>query len=467
MGIAVADSRLDRALSWARLKVDFSDKEILRASPWGTTLRLTTPTATFFLKIFPTSQKSLVESTAAIAQIAGGSVARVIAKDALNGFLLSEDHGGHIRASGSDAATYPAILNEYARIQAAAASESELLASVERFTSAELMARVSTFLTPGPAAEGNEARLSDFFGLRYSGLVAEALTICRKPIERLMQQAEALPATINHCDLHTGNVGFDAKGACKFHDWDNAMVGPAGLSLSGLVTSVAELLAAQPEGSPARTNPSFSLLNIYAAGLEAEGYAPAPQTLKVLAGSAFAGLLVRLVNYMPFRPASEQERQLCVGDLRRITSDILDCCQILASRDRKRLSAFSGLLSRHQHYDKLFNLILSAGFDQAVEREGGLIEDATSKAAIEYVERLAKSYRRAQEPDSVPVLATTPQDWLDEGLFNVQANVATQMFSEHGALALVNAFPPQLLSQCLSQYMAIGGGGSAPCRRMR
>ncbi|WP_284178525.1 phytanoyl-CoA dioxygenase family protein [Rhabdaerophilum sp. SD176] len=460
MDAGLIDTRIERALNWARRHFDYSAHEVIRDVPWGVTLRLTKAETSAYLKLFPKAQARLAASVAAIANLPTGAMARVIAHDASAGFLLSEDHGGRT-TNNPDSGTLMALLTTgYAQIQALAAEQLDLLAAVPKLNVVRLLDDVADFL--GPRRDYAEARAhySDFVGIRQAVLAAEAFSISRSSLEFVIRLADHLPPTLNHCDLHDRNVAMDDAGACKFHDWDNAMIGPPGLSLGSMTGTVAELVRWQVDGRPETGSEAVGHLLAYLEALEGAGYPTVEDLLQAVIGAALAGLLVRLVNYRPYRPQGEDERQLCVDDLRAIVDDLLETVQVLAGQDTAQATALAGLWSRHKHYEKLLDLVNRSAFGLGVPLAEAHLPDLTSQTEIGYVTRLARAYRRAWEPDTVPVIETDLAERFDQGLFALQAKVATKIFEEQGTLAIANAFPPALLSRCLAQYLAIGGSAS-------
>jgi hypothetical protein len=457
MKVASVKSRFDRASSWARRHFSYAGIERVRNVPWGQTYRLTAGNRTAFLKLFPEGQEALAASVAAIASLPTGAVARVIAHDGVKGFLLSDDHGGTADTTLEPTMLNAVLLRNYAQIQAVATEHIDTLGAVARFDVAALLAGVEAFLAPRAGATPGEARLSDFFGLRYAGLAAEAFRISRSAIETMIRESDHLPLTLNHCDLHAGNIAFDPEGVCKFHDWDNAMIGPAGLSISSVAGSVADIVRWYADGLTLPDSPAMEVLSLYVDALDEAGYATGTTFGPGLVGAALAGLLNRMVNYRPYPPRDEPERKIALSDLGAIIEDFLETCQILAGRDSKAASALAALWSRHQHYDRMLALVERAEFGKGAPVVPAANLELTGKAELAYASRLASAYRHSLAPDTVPAIETSIAERLDADLFSIQAKVATRIFEEQGVLALVNAFPPEVLRQCLAQYLAIGG----------
>ena len=460
MDAGLIDTRIERALTWARRHFDFSASEVMRDVPWGVTLRLTRGETSAYLKLFPKPQAKLAASVAAIANLPTGAMARVIAHNPSAGFLLSEDHGGRMENNPEGDELTALLIAGYANIQSIATESLDTLGAVPKLNVARLLDDVAAFLAPRSQPAAALAHYSDFVGLRQSALVAEAFSIGRASLEYLIRFADHVPPTLNHCDLHGRNIALDDQGNCKFHDWDNAMIGPPGLSLSGFAGTLSELVRWYVDGRPETDNAKVALLTAYVSALEDAGYAGGEDLVEAVIGAAVAGLLIRLVNYRPYRPNGEAERRICVDDLRAIVDDILETVQVLAGQDTAQATALAGLWSRHKEYEKLLDLVNRSEFGLGAPLGELAGTELTSKAEIGYVTRLAKAYKRAWEPDTVPVIETDLAERFDHGLFSLQAKVATKIFDEQGTLALANAFPPALLSQCLAQYLAIGGSAT-------
>ncbi len=178
--------------------------------------------------------------------------------------------------------------------------------------------------------------------------MAEAFSISRASLEYLIRFADHVPPTLNIATLHGRNIALDDQGICKFHDWDNAMIGPPGMSLSGFAGSLSELVRWYVDGRPETDSAKVALLMAYVGALEEAGYAGGDDLVEAVIGAAVAGLLVRLVKLSPYRPNGEAERRICVDDLPPLSMTFSKRfrCWLARIRRRQPPSPVSGAATR-------------------------------------------------------------------------------------------------------------------------
>jgi hypothetical protein len=167
-----------------------------------------------------------------------------LAVDPARRLLLLPDGGARLREHGSDVDTWTAMLQAYAALQLELVdSAGELLAlGVPDLRPAALPELVAGLLAddeaqcagrPGGLDDGIRARVSAGLG-RYTEACAEL--------------AAGVPATVQHDDLHDGNV-FVSGGRYRFFDWGDASVAHPFLSVLVALVSAARVLGL-PAGAP-------------------------------------------------------------------------------------------------------------------------------------------------------------------------------------------------------------------------
>ena len=458
----------DAALAWAAEHRAIRRAALIRRSPWGITLRLDAQPGPCFLKCLPPAQAAAAATTAAISALLGDAVSRVLAVDAERGLLLSADHGGHAIAPDAPVEERQAVLQAYARLQAVAVAGLDRLSAVPRWSLSELLARVDRFLGgrfDDPQAD-TVARLADFLGPRRAGLIGDALAAARTPLRARLEACDALPLTLEHGDLHLSNVAVLADGQRVFHDWDNALIGPVGLSLSSLIGPATALT----DGLHDRDESSF-LAACYAECLASEGVAPLVSIRAGLPAAVLAGLLVRLTAYAQYPPHDDASREVCVPDLVAISDAILAWCARLALPHPLASSAIIHLLAAHQREDLLLDLARERGAEALLGAAGGTLAGdagdagdvgngagetlmARRPATALAVARWAQAEAAARAPGTVPALSVDGAARQDDSLLTIAADVGSGMLAEHGCLALQEAFPARLLAACLAHHGA-------------
>lgn len=443
------DDGLTEALDWARRQTPVEAVALVRQSPWGTTLRLDGPSGAGFLKVLPRAQAGAVATVVSISAALAGAAPATIASEASRGWLISADHGGQPPGVGFREACD--LLRAYAGIQARSLHARDRLAAVPRLSTAVLWSRACEFLAcrEGGAAGIGNARLADFVGVERAALIADACKVVSPALRQRFAGCETVAWVLEHGDLNLGNAAWTARGDLVLHDWDTARIGPPGLSLSSIIGGTARLCAGLGEpGAPA--DDAQALAQHYAAGLAEAGVGDLDALRAILPSAVLVGLFMRLTAYADYPPNDEGERALCAPDLEQIGSDILAWCCQLAIRECQG-DALQRLVNC-LHTQRYFGELLTIGRDAGA---GALVSAMpTPPAAVLTIAHLAQAQGDARLDDRVPSLMAGNAAPRDPALTELEADVAADMFIEHGCLALEAAFPPTLLARCLAHHQA-------------
>lgn len=504
----------EMALDWARGQIAFTESQLLRNAPWAQTYRLVDGPTAAYLKILPEHQAPIMRSAAILSDRFTRHVPEIIALDVERGWMLSADHKGRILDYDSPEQDLTKLLQTYARFQAEALKADDLLDSLPRLDLSTLPDALLDFLDPEEAgAAGRTGRVGAayFIGDSEAARYFRTLSKRRSLLKQHLQAASTLPITLNHGDLRPPNAAIKADGACILCDWDDAFAGPAGMSLhamfSGcfkptvLLSEAGAAAEAEAGGRRARR------LEAYVDVLVAHGYADGAMLQRALPASICAGVLQYLLNFAKYPGPSRSYRKAVERNIKRRLSDLLDLCDLLASRERLTALEFardyddSGQDRRAQYllqdyiadhpddgdahadlarvfkkrgksdqalatyrralelspdsatlHNDLGTMFLSnldvkkarAHFDQAIQL------DADLTAANENLDRAAAledMQRHAEDIGTVPTLRYTPAETADGLLRPEKLALAASMFETHGVLQIDNAFPVDLIQR--------------------
>lgn len=436
------------AIDWTRGRFQVDAVTLLRQSPWGITLRLDGPTGACFLKVLPPSQTGSAASVVAISAALAGAVPATIASEVSRGWLVSADHGGQPLGDGLDEAHE--LLRAYACIQARSVRVPDRLADVPRLSLSALWSRTRDFLEcrADLAASARRARLADFIGLQQAALMADACDAVSAALSRRFAQCETVSWVLEHGDLNLGNAARTARGHLVLHDWDTACIGPPGLSLSGVVGGTARLCAGLGTHGAADDDVGAALARHYARSLADAGVGSFDGLCAMLPSAVLVGLFMRLTAYADYPPRDETERALCEPDLGQISREILAWCCQLAIRE-SAADALPRLVDRlhaQRYFGDLLAIARNAGADAIVSAM------PTPPAEVLAIAHFARAQREARHDARVPSLMAGSAVQCDPGLVELEAEVAAEMFIEHGCLALEAAFAPTLLARCLAHH---------------
>ncbi len=234
----------DEAIAWAERRLAERGRRVsgkaeqIHVVPWSTVLRIPTDRGAVYFKATWPPQRHEAAITEALARWAPDQGTAVLALDRRRGWLLAEDAGPRLRevlAKDRDIRRWHAVLPRYAELQLKTAPHvSELLKldvpdrradalamSYERLLKDRSLMRIG--LKEGLSAVQHE---------RLRGMVPQVR-------EWAMAISAAIPATIQHDDLHDGQV-FVRDGHYRILDWGDACVSHPFYSLSVILRSTSE-----------------------------------------------------------------------------------------------------------------------------------------------------------------------------------------------------------------------------------
>jgi hypothetical protein len=217
--------------------------EQVRARPWSVQLRVPTVAGQAWFKANIAGAAYEASLVAALAGWAPAAVLAPLAVDPDRGWMLSPDGGQTLReahAGTPDLGAWEAMLAAYAELQRHVADRAaEMLAlGVPDLRPAEMPARLAALLDD-PGVRG------DLGVQRHAAISAVAPEYARWCAELA---ADGVPVTIQHDDLHDGNV-FVRDGGFRFFDWADASVAHPFASLL-VAMRVAEYLFKLPVDAP-------------------------------------------------------------------------------------------------------------------------------------------------------------------------------------------------------------------------
>lgn len=277
------------------------EPEEAHVRPWSLVLRCRTDAGLRFAKAGASNQRHEAGLVALLGRLDPGVVEPPLGVDLDRGWLLLTDGGSRLREV-TDLDTLVTALAEllprYAALQRASAAHlDELVAlGVPDHRPAALVPALRSLL------ERNDLLVGDFEDALDAAAVDELgslLPRIGKALERL--HGGAIQATVEHNDLHDGNV-FAAEGGRVF-DWGDAVIGHPCFSIAILGNSVADRFGL-PDGAPAIRR----LREAYAAAWS--DLAPVQEVARLTADAIALGSASRAVSWgrvLSRIPAAEME----------------------------------------------------------------------------------------------------------------------------------------------------------------
>jgi len=224
--------------------------EQVRLEAWSAVLRLPTDHGSYYFKAVAPLHGFEPALTARLAQTSAEAITDVVATDETRRWLLSADAGTRLRelVHGSNGLRlWEEVLPRYAELQLATAGDrDELLALGVPDQGLATLPR----LFADVLAEDRLLRAGD------EGLTREQVAELRGSVETYATEcarlaAYGIPETIQHDDLHDGNV-FLRAGRYVFFDWGDSCLSHPFTSLTVTLRALAWKLDLEPGGTWAR-----------------------------------------------------------------------------------------------------------------------------------------------------------------------------------------------------------------------
>ncbi len=512
-----------KALEWAHQAFAFDHVEMISQATWATTYRLEKQAARgpkllakqAYLKLIPTRFAGVAGRTQQLATRFVAQIPTVMACDDQRGWLLSADHGGTMLDYESPDVDLLAMIRSYARLQSKARHDTALLAAAPHSDVLTLPARLLDFLRPSnglPDADGC-VRADYFLGAEFAADALHTLQGYASLLTEFIKPALDLPDTINHGDLRPPNAAVGATGETVLLDWDDASVGPAGMSLHGMfggcTTPIILLSGSALARAQART-PSAKTVRAYVQTLVTQGYASRKALLRSLPASMCAGMIQFILTFGRF---PDQNNQHAIQDTMqtRIT-DLVDLCDLLATRDpalarqraafyeqdgawRRARALLQDLVARNplelalhsrlavacQHEGDvalaeqlLQHVAQKSPLDAQAQQQLGTfrlermeLRQATlslkkalaleprnneTKAALARITDIQAMRKAAAVRKNVPILRYEPGDAQASRERPELAALGAEMFEKYGILQIDNAFPVELIKRLQKKF---------------
>jgi Phosphotransferase enzyme family len=221
--------------------------EQIRLEPWSAVLRLPTTDGSMFFKAVTPVHTFEPALTALLSRVRPGSVSEVVAIDEERRWMLTRDAGTRLRelvTTADDARLWEEALPRYAELQIAVADDgTDLLAlGVPDQRLSVLPELLEPVLEDADALligkqEGLTTAQADELRRRSGSFAAECADLA----------AYEIPETIQHDDLHDGNV-FVKDGRYVFFDWGDSCVSQPFTTMTVTLRALAWRLELEPGG---------------------------------------------------------------------------------------------------------------------------------------------------------------------------------------------------------------------------
>jgi aminoglycoside phosphotransferase (APT) family kinase protein len=283
--------------------------------PWSTVLAVASgPTRLYFKAVWP-AQRHEVAATALLASCSPDSVPRVVAVDESRGWMLLADAGEPLRTRdrSTQLSLIPGAVRRYADAQVASMPFVEQLLAAGVPDHRNLRARLDRLIDGYPSERDDSLTDADVERLRHFARHIESE-------ER--QLAAVQPPSIEHGDLHTGNIAVLNNDRTLIFDWGDVSVAYPFLSLAVLLDSLEERLEVMP-GDAATARIVEEYVAPFGMGFGFEDIAPLIRAARLL------GTISRALTWEHIASHVSAEDRATFPDP--VASSLRDCLRLLDS----------------------------------------------------------------------------------------------------------------------------------------
>ncbi len=506
-------------MDWARNHLPFDTSELVSRAPWGMTYKLSGKSGRAYLKLLPPALSNAPATTPALTRRFPENLPEVISKDDELGLLLVRHYSGRRLDRDPGDGGRRTLLQAYAGIQAEVRQQPDLLGLFPALELERLVTRLLEFLDPSAPRDESTGKVGSvyFIGRTRSRRYHDPLSKRSKLIEKQILAAQRLPATINHCDLRLKNATLTSSNAIILGNWDDATVGPAGLSLhalfDGCATPVAILTGAPAGQGVEGLAEKRYVLDAYIDALVEGGYASRRDLENFLPGAICAGAIQHLLWFADYPDDSRRYRRRVRRIITKRLSDLLDFCDVVALGNKglalasaleyhgsDRSGRAESLLRRYVSIDRndppthaelarvlhargkrrpaiaayrdaielnpdrvdLLNdygvaLLEELRLDDAITtfRRGLALEASNEdvKKNLDRACRLRQCLRDADDAGAMPTLPVSDAERASRVLRPESVALGAKLFEKHGTLLIENAFDADLIRKCDAYFV--------------
>ncbi len=424
----------EEAIAWASEHVGIKSYQQITNHPWARTYRIETKDGACYLKVAFNETARQGRHLVTLSAVGGDCVPHLLHAQAERGLFLYADFNATVLSGSLDEGLKTALLSCYGGLQVRAFGNTDLADELPHLTCG---AAYRNFLALIAAASdtGDDANPGNPFRYFSPASVAGYYTVFHALGPLLMplfDRADALPPTINHCDLRSRNVAARDDGSIVIFDWDEAIWAPPGFSLHAQFSGARRVHRALDAGSEFE-NPS-TMRDARALKAYRQAFAESPFAKgdldDCLRASSIAGVMHYISAFAPYRVESKTSRSAIKRNVRRRISDLFDLTELLATREPDRADGIGQAFRRAGRSARARRIAGGA----STPAPGNPKDENARQNLGPFDLTLSDAERSAGEWKS---------DTLDK---------ATKRFDEFGTLVLRDVFDPGLIADCLTRF---------------
>lgn len=421
--------------------------ELVSHHAWAQTFRVTASDTRYWLKILPEETKVSLEALSLISKTFPDHVPRLIRFDSAARSMLYADHGGSEPGHSMSHEQSMALLRTYAHIQGTSHRQPELIAHLPSENPTQYLEQFMHLLeTAGEKSSPEAAARREHPGNPFSYYRRDVLAFLREFFEAsqpmlraFIERSERLPRTLNHGDLRGANAAFLDDGRVRLFDWDEAVVGPVGLSLHaqfGGCFGVCLALQTDAEAGTEEDQHFAELLAAYVDTLVSDHGFDREQLRKGLPASVCAGVIRYICSFSPYPIEDEDTRKAISRNVWTRLEDLMNLVQLLSiEAGEEKVLEMAYVLHSHQHSERAYDLYTKAGLKPKLPGT------------------IMRSIEEAAPPEVFPAIRIPAEEREAGTLAHLTVNTAVELFKKYGAVMIQDAISRELVEAAYREFL--------------
>ncbi|NNE58722.1 MAG: phosphotransferase [Hellea sp.] len=431
---ASSNSLDKRTENWVKANFPSAAPKLLVKHPWASTWRFMEQGQVYYLKQIKSDGARKVQSAVNISTLFDRSVPKVAASNSKLAVMAVEDHGGtELKSRTKNMST---VLPSYARLQARAIEEGFDAGCLPKLEISALYQEFLDFLIVEPKDKNsNLASAKYFLGPKRADRLYHLFADLEPVVQPFLARASSLPYTINHCDLRPPNMAARDDETISIFDWDDAVWGPAGLSLHSQFSGCLRPFDALTT-NPARKTSSTSArdrkhLDAYIRVFAEQGFIEAGKMREALPAAIFAGVIKYIIEFRHYRKCGDKLKKTIRRNILKRADSLLDVLDRLVHGNHRKSQILALAYFKASEEERL------AGFEQRCEQKFVKIPKL-NKDALEHSRKVG-GFPEVKFSDLERDLGVCTRE---------NAKLAAKIYKEQGVVLLSNALDRSMLADC-------------------
>lgn len=437
-------NRDDLILGWSQSQFPHDQGKLVRDLSWSRLYCLHSGENRAWTKVLHREDPSVIEKLLWIHSAFEKSLVPVIAANSDLNAIIFKDHGGEDLADEIPHEDVRHLVSSYADLQRGLLMRKiEMPDCIPVIEMTGLLDRFEEFLRGADRTSEGLAVAARFIGRDAAQAYADMISVCRTRLEEIILCAKHLPQVLCHCDLRPGNAARMQDGRFVFLDWDDATMGPAGLSLTGVLSNRAStILSLYTNNISSYHQADMSIIAAYMKALLPVDPLKAYEGRVAMAGSLISGLIHSAMAFGVAAPYHDQSTEASAQTIHFLLSDILNVCEGLIVGDPEASADLTKIYVKHGYFLRAAEF--SRYFDDHTEYTRCLAKAEGEEAEhVAHILSLIRVREKSRLPETVPQLTLSEFSLASGEGYGSVSNLCQELFHKYGAFAITDLVKPE------------------------